>query len=410
MPSGSVHIYYGDVRPEVCATFSPASTALPPLPITVELQGLEFSPSLTAYLLPQVDGMSDFAFNVWGAVASAIGVLTIVPTFMYLFLCRLPSAKYRVLKITLKEVEQNFEDALKQGLIRPSMTSIVSTTGCGGKSFNSASKDLIANHVYSIQVRFDDLSEEVENIKSWREELTYWYDGFSTRISFVYDEVIELRKLIARRSSRERRALIAAGIPSRLAEMSSKREHFAYVGSGFMLHLPREPSTDLPRYRPSPSSSGGHQTTATDNSRAGTHVSSSPEPPAYDDMRAPSSHSAPCNTAPPAAPAKSQACHCCGATNQGRRRLDWDADLTELLSAILVHACRADKGKHDNQLCREMLRRFGTKLLEGLDEPCDNGAGAPAKQDGASLCHTSAATSSVGEKSSQDTVCGGEHE
>ena len=63
--------------------------------------------------------MSDFAFNVWGAVASAIGVLTLVPTFMYLFLCRMPSSKYRVLKVALEEVEKNFNDGLQQGLIRP---------------------------------------------------------------------------------------------------------------------------------------------------------------------------------------------------------------------------------------------------------------------------------------------------
>ncbi|KAH9888331.1 hypothetical protein C8Q73DRAFT_181081 [Cubamyces lactineus] len=335
--------------------------------------------------------MSDSAFNVWGAVAGAIGVLAIVPT--YLFVCRMPTARYQVLKATLQEVEKNFGNGLKQGLIRP-----------------EADLHQLFNWLWCIQVRFDSLTDEVDNINSWREELKCWYDGLSTRISLVYDAAIELRKLIAKRSSRERRALIAAGIPSRLAELSSKREHFKYIGSNFLLHLPREQSTGLPRHHLSPGNPEGHQATATETSRVGTIASSSPEPPAYDYTHAPLSPSTSCSTAPPTTSAKSRTCDC-GATSQGRRRLDWDADLAELLSAVLIHACRADKGRHDNQLRREMLRRFGTQLLEGLDEACDAGDEAPAKEDGVAHCPTSAATRpDETEKSNQDTAASDERE
>ena len=77
------------------------------------------------------------------------------------------------------------------------MTSTVYTIGCGGESFDNILQYLVADDIDSIKLRCDDLTKEVRNIKSWRNELTSWYGGLSSESSFLYDDVVELRDTLA---------------------------------------------------------------------------------------------------------------------------------------------------------------------------------------------------------------------
>ncbi|KAI8970997.1 hypothetical protein BD414DRAFT_540586 [Trametes punicea] len=156
--------------------------------------------------------MSELGYNVWGAVAGAIGTVALIPTLIYWFLCHLPTAKLRVVEQALKEAEAHFDEVLKGGLIH-----------------DEDELHQFHSWLWSIQFRVDDLRIHVYNIWSWTEELAHWWKGLSNDMVVICKETNIFRGKLAKSSSRERRALAAGGYTAHLASWSASQAGIPHV-------------------------------------------------------------------------------------------------------------------------------------------------------------------------------------
>ncbi|KAI8971015.1 hypothetical protein BD414DRAFT_581575 [Trametes punicea] len=147
--------------------------------------------------------MSDLGFNVWGAVAGAIGTIALFPVLTCWIYCQLPTAKMRILDQLLSETESVFDSAIKNGVLH------------GGNGLHRFSVQL-----WAIQLRSEDLRGQVYSIRSWSGELRSWWRGASSMINVLCKELNDLRVTLAKNSSRERRELAAAGYLNNLAMFS----------------------------------------------------------------------------------------------------------------------------------------------------------------------------------------------
>ncbi|KAI8970995.1 hypothetical protein BD414DRAFT_531811 [Trametes punicea] len=302
--------------------------------------------------------MLDLAFNIYGAVAATVSLLALIPTVVYWFLRRLPSARFKVLETTFKDMEAMFQEGLEQGLLH------------GEDQLHR-----LHARFWTIRLRFDDLQGEVYEIRTWTDELWGWYKGLSAMMSFLHNDVQQLRGTIAKSSSRERRALMAAGFASRLAAQSSKRDRFfSYVGTSPIVCSSPVSTADL--FCPGPPSSAPKRRSASEMSLDARPSTS--EPPAYDSATQPSSQATCHNiddgdatTLPLALSTVLQTCSSCGIAIQAQQYLAWDAELIEMLSLASRRDCQGqtDGAKRQRQIRKELLCRFSMQLL-GLDDAC----------------------------------------
>ncbi|KAI0365095.1 hypothetical protein BV20DRAFT_982800 [Pilatotrama ljubarskyi] len=285
--------------------------------------------------------MSDFGYNLWGVIAGALGTLGLIPALAFYFLGRFPTGKLATSEDLLKETEKMFQEAVRDGLIY-------------------REDDLQRFHAsfWSIKVHLDDVRLEVYAIRTWRDEIASWLGGLSGRIHIVYKDTYILRTKLARTSSRQRRALAAAGHTSKLALLSSMRGRASHNTPYLMSHvLPsRTPSMtrlhDANLQASTPASSSGGPLSASAPryaTREDLHASSDEAPVADKD-----GNSLPCDdTVPSADPPP---------------HLISDETLKQLLSLALANstACRHEDYRQRRPYAtarRQLLLRFGTQLF-----------------------------------------------
>ncbi|KAL7284781.1 hypothetical protein ACG7TL_002088 [Trametes sanguinea] len=147
--------------------------------------------------------MSELGFNVWGAIGSAVGILTLIPLFLAWLQPRLPRSMLPSIMETHKEVKELLATALSQGLITDPV-------------------DLHQLHINMIEV--DEVRAEVYRIKSWTQDAGKWWSGLSARMYILRNDLNSTRIQLAERNSQELKSLASLGLAGRLAGIPARKE------------------------------------------------------------------------------------------------------------------------------------------------------------------------------------------
>ncbi|OSD00974.1 hypothetical protein PYCCODRAFT_1478755 [Trametes coccinea BRFM310] len=139
--------------------------------------------------------MSDLGFNVWGAIASAVGIIALIPVFLVWLRPRMPRAVLPSVLEVHKEAKELLETAVKEGLI-------------------TSSTDLLDFNVNLLEaaIRVDAMRAEVYNIKSWKRDAQKWWSGLSVDMFILREDLNSMRIKLAQRSSDERKRLASLGL------------------------------------------------------------------------------------------------------------------------------------------------------------------------------------------------------
>ncbi|KAI0669477.1 hypothetical protein C8Q78DRAFT_1154828 [Trametes maxima] len=133
--------------------------------------------------------MSDLGYNVWGVIAGVIGTVALIPVFIAWFNTRLPSARITPLVELLREVEELFSAALREGLF-------------------TSQEDL---HQFSLgpqhlaRIDVDEARGKAYSASAWKQDVKNWWNGLSDDISAVQAELNTTRVKLANRNSNERK-------------------------------------------------------------------------------------------------------------------------------------------------------------------------------------------------------------
>ncbi|CDO77757.1 hypothetical protein BN946_scf184993.g20 [Trametes cinnabarina] len=144
--------------------------------------------------------MSDLGFNVWGAVASVIGTIALIPVLLPFIKSRLPSAMITGLIDVHKETQELFDTAIRDGLIT-----------------DSNDLYLFKVHLTDAAIRVDELRAEVYAIATWQEDVAKWWYGVSRSISSLRNNLNKIRVQLAKRNSKERKKLASQGHATAIA-------------------------------------------------------------------------------------------------------------------------------------------------------------------------------------------------
>ncbi|KAM5537891.1 hypothetical protein V8D89_008367 [Ganoderma adspersum] len=129
--------------------------------------------------------------DIWGAIASAIGVLSVIQIIWTIIHGRLPNQCIHVFEQTLADTQALLNSVSEEGLF----------TDNG--HYVTHAKTRISN----ICKRLDGLREESFEAKTYKQELKQWWGGLSRRISVCNKELKGLRAEISVTSSKAREAL-----------------------------------------------------------------------------------------------------------------------------------------------------------------------------------------------------------
>ncbi|KAI0365106.1 hypothetical protein BV20DRAFT_1056736 [Pilatotrama ljubarskyi] len=132
--------------------------------------------------------MSDLAWNVWGAVAGVIGIIMVVPVLFTWFLSRMPSAKLPPLLELMKETQDLFAVALREGCITD-----------GDESYQ------YSLNIYAAAIQVDEVRMKVYAAKTLPENISNWWHGLSGRINALQEELSGIRVELIEKHSRERK-------------------------------------------------------------------------------------------------------------------------------------------------------------------------------------------------------------
>ncbi|KAI0669511.1 hypothetical protein C8Q78DRAFT_181482 [Trametes maxima] len=297
--------------------------------------------------------MSEIGFNVWGVVASVIGTVALIPPLAMWIIHCLPTAKLRVVDKLLKETEREFHAALADGLIR-----------------REVDLHRFHNWLWSLQLRVEDMRVEVYNVHSWQNELGLWWKGLSSDMSVICKEMAKFRAKLAGDSSRERRAMAAAGFAAKLASSwSGLRDRLPYATvtpisrttplapTMLQLHNIASPvDVDAVSTAGVMSSTPGFATLALDAATPPSYSTCNPAvalPSKYSACSMQSTRMVP----PPETPSRS-----------GEHHSVSDADLKHLLVLALSSPSHGQGEKHQRASRNDVLLRFGRQLF-GPDAP-----------------------------------------
>ncbi|KAI9059883.1 hypothetical protein FKP32DRAFT_1679419 [Trametes sanguinea] len=326
--------------------------------------------------------MSDFAFNVFGATAATVSLLALIPPLVYLLMRQLPRSRLPRLEKLVKEVETSFQDSIEQGLLHQE-----------DELFN------LHNRFWTVRMRLDELQGETYAIRTQKDELRAWCGGLSGRMALLRRDVQSLRETIVHASSRERKALAAAGFTAALATM--------LFGSSPPFRSPLALSTDL------------HDLPGTSSlpvSEAFSSLFGSPAtaPPAYEGSllsplqspRIPVDSQLPCAT--PSVRSESldgstpSEASRCPPSPEAPAGLGLDVELKELLSLALGRSGPGESVERQRELRQEMLCRFSMQLL-GLDDPhLLNSGGFPIEEVHSKRRRSKSASASVSARGVSD--------
>ncbi|OSC97566.1 hypothetical protein PYCCODRAFT_1123967 [Trametes coccinea BRFM310] len=295
--------------------------------------------------------VSDFIFNVFGTTAATISLLALIPPLVYWFIRHLPRSRLPRLVKLVKEVETLFYDNIEQGLLHQE-----------DELFR------LHNRLWTLRMRLDDVQRETYAIHTWKDELRTWYAGLSSLMALLGRDVQSLRETIVQASSRERKALAAAGFTAALATMSSRRDRFSryrLLASPSPLRSPLALSTDLhdlPGATSLPVSEAFSSLFGSPASAPPAYEGAPPSPPQSPRLpfdghlcATPSVRlqgldgSAPSEMCPPRTPAPAG--------------LGLDVELKELLSLALGRNGSGESAERQRELRKEMLCRLSTQLL-----------------------------------------------
>ncbi|KAI9069044.1 hypothetical protein FKP32DRAFT_1587197 [Trametes sanguinea] len=137
--------------------------------------------------------MSDFGFNVYGAVASAIGIIfAIYPAFRAWVRPRLPTSLLPEILVMHKETQEMFATALQKGFLPQNPWELF----------------LFNRNMVTVNTRVDEIRAQVYAIKSWREDVGMWWGGLSDIIAVFRKELNSFRLELAERNTHEGMKLV----------------------------------------------------------------------------------------------------------------------------------------------------------------------------------------------------------
>ncbi|OSC97564.1 hypothetical protein PYCCODRAFT_1122554 [Trametes coccinea BRFM310] len=266
--------------------------------------------------------MSELGFNILGVITGVIGMVAVIPPLTYWFWCYLPTPKLREVEQRFKEAEAHFEEVLKSGLL----TEVDELHG-------------IYATYWSLQFRIDDARAEVYNIRTMSDELACWWKGLSSDMVVICHQLAKFRARLSKSSSRERRALAAAGYTARFASWSASREHLVHPIPGSSW----SPAMSILRSPPAPV------------------VVDGPQIPPLRDYSWPPTPFSQSTESPTSLPSPRN----CAASADVKRHTISDDDLRHLLTLALPRTRDAEGGRRQRAARQAVLKRFGKQLAGG---------------------------------------------
>ncbi|KAI0629612.1 hypothetical protein C8Q77DRAFT_297346 [Trametes polyzona] len=147
--------------------------------------------------------MSDLGFNILGAITGAISIIALIPTLAFAILGSLPSSKLKHLEHLYKEMEDEYQNALKHGLISRQKDvihlrkwSMLYVTGPSSQP--GAPHPHWTHRLYhSLESQLVDARLEVYAAKAaWFGELRRWWRGSSRKMHIVCNETYKFPVLV----------------------------------------------------------------------------------------------------------------------------------------------------------------------------------------------------------------------
>ncbi|KAL7284785.1 hypothetical protein ACG7TL_002092 [Trametes sanguinea] len=153
--------------------------------------------------------MSDLGFNVWGALASAAGILfALYPAFKAWVRPRLPTSLLPEILAMYKETQELFATALQDGLIDDPAALYL----CNLNMAAHASAETQIASANRTSIRVNELRAQVYAIKSWRQDVGKWWSGLSGTIRLFGKELSAFRSNLAEQNSQKLKLLASQGL------------------------------------------------------------------------------------------------------------------------------------------------------------------------------------------------------
>ncbi|KAI0323527.1 hypothetical protein GY45DRAFT_1332474, partial [Cubamyces sp. BRFM 1775] len=164
--------------------------------------------------------MSDFGFNVWGAIAAVVGTASLIPVFIAWLNTCLPRALLPGLESLLHDTQRSFVTGLREGLF-------------------TDDPEIHKFHVVirTIKGEVDEACAEGYGASTWRQDVRHWYRGLSGKISDICLKLNDIRANLAKVQSGKRKLLEAQGYPAKRSISPYSMELLQEYPQGLILPL-----------------------------------------------------------------------------------------------------------------------------------------------------------------------------
>ncbi|KAI0330362.1 hypothetical protein GY45DRAFT_750993 [Cubamyces sp. BRFM 1775] len=149
--------------------------------------------------------MSDFAFNVWGAIAAVIGTLALIPTFLIWLRTCFPSALLPSLEDAFNRTEALFNKAVEAGVFT-----------------DEEEQDQFDVTLGSAYRQILDIQAQMKS-RAFRQNAKNWWNGLSGRIVALCEELTSVHAKLAEKSSMERKRLATENNVADLPLLSGRK-------------------------------------------------------------------------------------------------------------------------------------------------------------------------------------------
>lgn len=141
--------------------------------------------------------MSDAAENIFGVVASALGVIGIIPLVWVVIKCQLPVAKVKALEDILSDTKDFLLFVVEEGHMNDETFAYEVGRELDGYVLWRSHDELDPNDVISYQERADELKIEAYRDDGYLSQLKGMVSGLSCRIYAIYRKVRKIRSKIS---------------------------------------------------------------------------------------------------------------------------------------------------------------------------------------------------------------------
>ncbi|KAH9888321.1 hypothetical protein C8Q73DRAFT_794098 [Cubamyces lactineus] len=131
--------------------------------------------------------MSDLGYNLWGAIAGAIGTIAVLPPLLWWFLGRMPTAKFHKVETLYRETESLHKSEVENGVFSPD---------------DEATFLRLQTLSGSLNGRMRTMRDKVFHLYTWKDEFRGWWAGLSGKIQCISDDVRKFRAEIAESAKR----------------------------------------------------------------------------------------------------------------------------------------------------------------------------------------------------------------